>query len=60
MQDRKTKAISKCHVRIYSEDKLLVAMDSDIEGNVIAKLVFDKINGEYDEGRTYYDAGTMH
>lgn len=49
MQDRKTKAISKCHVRIYSEDKLLVAMDTDIEGNIIAKLVFDKINGDCNE-----------
>lgn len=50
MQDRKTKAVSKCHVRIYSEDKLLVAMDADVQGSKLAKTIFDMINsGEYNE-----------
>lgn len=50
MQNRKTKAVSKCHVRIYSEDKLLVAMDADINGSKMSKIIFEMINsGEYNE-----------
>lgn len=48
MSSRKSKELSGCHIRIYSEDKLLLAMDSEVSGTRLAKTVFDLINsGEY-------------
>jgi len=39
----------RTHIRIYTSDgKLVMAMDADIDGNELARNVFEMINGPKD------------
>ncbi len=40
--NRPNKAVS--HIRVYAEERLVIAMDTDIDGNKLANDIFNLIN----------------